>query len=126
MHARVDEADIGKVRRDQQVNFSVDAYPGQQFQGTVNQIRKAPEITQNVVVYSVVISASNPDEKMLPGMTAQKRGHIINISSSPLQPSRAYGCSNGVTITAGRLSTQVTLTVNSVKSALATSTLVTE
>lgn len=70
VHARVDEADIGKVRRDQQVNFSVDAYPGQQFQGTVNQIRKAPEITQNVVVYSVVISASNPDEKMLPGMTA--------------------------------------------------------
>lgn len=70
VHARVDEADIGKVRVEQQVNFSVDAYPGQQFQGRVSQIRKAPEITQNVVVYSVVISASNPEEKMLPGMTA--------------------------------------------------------
>lgn len=70
VHARVDEADIGKVGRKQQVNFSVDAYPGHQFQGSVSQIRKAPEITQNVVVYSVVISASNPEEKMLPGMTA--------------------------------------------------------
>ena len=70
IHARVDEADIGKVRIEQQVTFSVDAYPGQLFQGTVSQIRKAPEITQNVVVYSVVISATNPDEKMLPGMTA--------------------------------------------------------
>ena len=70
VHARVDEADIGKVRSGQPVSFSVDAYPGQRFEGTVSQIRKAPEITQNVVMYSVVIAASNPEEKMLPGMTA--------------------------------------------------------
>jgi len=70
VHARVDEADIGKVRTGQAVTFGVDAYPGRRFEGTVTQIRKAPEITQNVVVYSVVISALNPDEQMLPGMTA--------------------------------------------------------
>lgn len=70
VHARVDEADIGKVRSEQPVRFSVDAYPGQRFEGTVSQIRKAPEITQNVVMYSVVIAASNPEEMMLPGMTA--------------------------------------------------------
>jgi HlyD family secretion protein len=70
VHARVDEADIGKVRSGQPVSFSVDAYPGQRFEGTVSQIRKAPEITQNVVMYPVVIAASNPEEKMLPGMTA--------------------------------------------------------
>jgi HlyD family secretion protein len=70
VHARVDEADIGKVRSGQPVNFTVDAYTGQRFEGTVSQIRKAPEISQNVVVYSVVISASNPEEQMLPGMTA--------------------------------------------------------
>lgn len=68
--ARVDEADIGKVRVGQPVSFTVDAHPGRRFDGTVGQIRKAPEISQSVVSYSVVIDASNPDELMLPGMTA--------------------------------------------------------
>jgi HlyD family secretion protein len=50
--------------------FTVDAYPERRFDGTVSQIRKAPEISQNVVSYSVVIDASNPEELMFPGMTA--------------------------------------------------------
>jgi len=70
VHARVDEADVGKVLVGQSVTFTVDAYPGRRFEGAVSQIRKAPEISQNVVSYSVVIDASNPDELMLPGMTA--------------------------------------------------------
>jgi len=70
VHARVDEADIGKVEVGQGVAFSVDAHPGRRFEGRVSQIRKAPEIAQNVVTYVVVISAANPDELMLPGMTA--------------------------------------------------------
>jgi HlyD family secretion protein len=70
VHAHVDEADIGKIRAGQTVSFTVDAHPGRRFEGAVNQIRKAPEISQNVVSYTVVIGASNPDELMLPGMTA--------------------------------------------------------
>lgn len=91
VHARVDEADIGKVRSEQQVNFSVDAYRGQQFQGMVSQIRKAPEIAQNVVVYSVVISATNPEEKMLPGMTAlveiitARKDEILQVPNAALR-----------------------------------------
>jgi HlyD family secretion protein len=68
--ARVDEADVGKVRVGQTASFTVDAYPGRRFEGSVSQIRKAAEISQNVVTYSVVIVASNPEELMLPGMTA--------------------------------------------------------
>lgn len=70
VHARVDEADVGKVEVGQEVTFAVDAHPGRQFRGRVSQIRKAPEISQSVVVYAVVIAAANPDELMLPGMTA--------------------------------------------------------
>jgi len=70
VHAHVDEADIGKVRVGQTVSFSVDAHPGRRFDGAVRQIRKAPEISQNVVSYTVVIGATNPDDLMLPGMTA--------------------------------------------------------
>lgn len=70
VHARVDEADIGKVQPGQAVTFSVDAFPGRRFEGMVTQIRKAPSIEQNVVVYTVIIAADNPGEVMLPGMTA--------------------------------------------------------
>lgn len=91
VHAKVDEADIGKVQTGQPVNFTVDAYPGQRFQGTVSQIRKAPEILQNVVVYSVVVSASNPEEQMLPGMTAlveiitSRKDGVLQVSNSALR-----------------------------------------
>jgi HlyD family secretion protein len=70
VHARVDESDVGRVTTGQAVMFTVDAYPERKFEGLVSQIRKAPEISQSVVAYAVVIEASNPDELMLPGMTA--------------------------------------------------------
>jgi HlyD family secretion protein len=71
--ANIDESDIGRVREKQQVNFTVDAYPGTTFAGTVRQIRKAPINTQNVITYDVVVAVDNPDLKLFPGMTANVR-----------------------------------------------------
>ncbi len=70
VEASVDEADIGEVRVGQKAEFTVDAYPQESFGGEVVQIRKAPKTEQNVVTYTVIISAANPEEKLLPGMTA--------------------------------------------------------
>jgi HlyD family secretion protein len=70
VHARVDEADIGRVRLGQTAGFSVDASPGRIFSGRVVQIRKAPTLVQNVVTYTVVLAAPNSDLTLLPGMTA--------------------------------------------------------
>ncbi|QDS99910.1 efflux RND transporter periplasmic adaptor subunit [Adhaeretor mobilis] len=72
--ASVDEADIGLIRRAQvgglSVQFTVDAYPDDLFEGKIEQIRFSPTENQNVVTYPVVVSAANPDLKLLPGMTA--------------------------------------------------------
>src|SRR5262245_16694666 len=69
----VDEADIGRVRESQPVTFTVDSFPSQTFQGQVVQIRKSPKPVQNVVTYNVVIGVDNPEQKLLPGMTANVR-----------------------------------------------------
>ena len=66
----VDEADISRVKLDQKVSFTVDAYPEQSFKGRVVQIRTAPVVTQNVVTYVVVVNVDNTDLKLMPGMTA--------------------------------------------------------
>jgi HlyD family secretion protein len=66
----VSEADVGRVQVGQQATFTVDAYPGEVFHGTVNSIRKAPINVQNVVTYDVVLAVPNPDLKLFPGMTA--------------------------------------------------------
>ena len=73
IHAKVDEADIGKVLVGQEATFTVDAHPGRQFAGTVRQVRKAPQVVQNVVTYAVILSAANPEKLLLPGMTALVR-----------------------------------------------------
>jgi HlyD family secretion protein len=70
VHANIDEADIGRIRLGQQATFTVDAYPNRAFSGSVTQIRKAPQLIQNVVTYTVVLSTQNPDLALLPGMTA--------------------------------------------------------
>jgi len=70
VQANIDEADIGKVKQDQRVEFTVDAYPEEIFQGSVSQVRIEPVITSNVVTYTVIINAPNPDKKLMPGMTA--------------------------------------------------------
>lgn len=70
VEANVDEADIGKVANGQKVTFTVDAYTDDVFTGSVNQIRLSPTTTSNVVTYTVIIEAPNPEFKLLPGMTA--------------------------------------------------------
>src|SRR5207248_3254741 len=66
----VAEADIGRIKLEDRGTFTVDAFPGQTFAGVVTQIRKAAQIVQNVVTYTVVISVDNPGGRLLPGMTA--------------------------------------------------------
>jgi len=68
--ANVAEADVGGVAIGQEVEFTVDAFPSQTFQGKVVQVRNAPITVQNVVTYDTVIGVSNPDLKLKPGMTA--------------------------------------------------------
>lgn len=67
--ASVDEADIGKIRMGMPVEFTVDAHPTSNFEGSVQQIRLNPSSESNVVSYSVIIDAQNPERKLLPGMT---------------------------------------------------------
>jgi len=66
----VDEADIGRVHVGQEAIFTVDAFAGREFHGQVLQVRKAPRVVQNVVTYTVLVSADNSDLRLLPGMTA--------------------------------------------------------
>jgi HlyD family secretion protein len=69
VHARVDEADVGRIAVGQNVQFSVDSYTDRTFAGRVLNIYRAPEIVQNVVTYTVVITADNSDLALFPGMT---------------------------------------------------------
>ncbi len=69
----IDEADVGRVRVGQKTGFTVDAFAGRNFEGEVRQVRKAATVVSNVVTYTVVISAANPDLTLLPGMTANVR-----------------------------------------------------
>ena len=70
VQAAVDEADIGNVKQGQRVVFSVDAYPDDEFEGTVKEIRLQPSISSNVVTYATLIDAPNEQLKLKPGMTA--------------------------------------------------------
>jgi len=70
IHASFAEADIGSIRIGQTAHFTVDAFPGRHFQGEVMQVRLNPVIQQNVVTYDVVINVDNPEQILLPGMTA--------------------------------------------------------
>src|SRR6266404_741036 len=70
IEADVAEADIGLVASGQEVEFTVDAFPGQTFRGKVTQVRNAPKADQNVVTYTTIIDVTNPNLKLKPGMTA--------------------------------------------------------
>ena len=73
VEAAIDESEIGRIREGQKATFTVDAYPGRTFEGTVKQIRKAAQNVSNVVTYMVEVSATNPQKELLPGMTANVR-----------------------------------------------------
>jgi len=89
--AQVDELDIGSIHPAQEVEFTVEANPGQSFQGTVKEVRLVPETSSNVVYYYVVILADNPSGKLLPGMTAsvsfikEKKENIVVAPSAALR-----------------------------------------
>jgi len=76
VEAAIDEADVGRLRVGQHASFTVDAFPRRNFSGEIRQIRKSPQNVQNVISYTVVISASNPDLALLPGMTANVRVEV--------------------------------------------------
>ena len=89
--ADVDEADIGDVRPGESTTFTVDAYPDDQFQGTVQQVRLGGSTSNNVVTYKVVISTSNADLKLKPGMTAnvtiytQQKSGVLSVPTKALR-----------------------------------------
>lgn len=71
--ASIDESDVGRIRTGQKATFTVDAFPGQTFEGTVGQVRKAAQNVANVVTYVAVVAFSNTGGRLLPGMTANVR-----------------------------------------------------
>jgi len=73
VEAAIDEADISRVRLGQPASFTIDAFPGRNFEGAVRQVRKAAVAAQNVVTYTVVVGFANPGSTVLPGMTANVR-----------------------------------------------------
>ncbi|MBR9824475.1 MAG: HlyD family efflux transporter periplasmic adaptor subunit [Alphaproteobacteria bacterium] len=89
--AQIDEADIGQIVTGQPVSFTVDAFPDLELNGVVEQIRLAPVTLQNVVTYTVVVSADNPRQRLLPGMTANmdivtgERSDVLTVSNAALR-----------------------------------------
>ncbi len=71
--ASIDESDIGRIRNGQKASFTVDAFPGQSFEGEIRQVRKAAQSVANVVTYVAVVAFSNNNGRLLPGMTANVR-----------------------------------------------------
>lgn len=87
--ADIDEADIGGVKEGERVNFTVDAYPDETFQGRVTQVRQVATTQSNVVTYQVVISAPNADLKLKPGLTANVTIFTKEINDVLAVPSKA-------------------------------------
>jgi HlyD family secretion protein len=89
--ANIDQADIGLVEQAKNVSFGVDAFPGKDFKGTIQQMRLNPQNVQNVVTYNVVIDVDNPEQKLKPGMTANltitidERNNVLRVPNAALR-----------------------------------------
>ena len=89
--ANIDQADIGLVEQAKSVKFSVDAFPGKDFDGKIQQMRLNPQNVQNVVTYNVVIDVNNAEQKLKPGMTANltitidERNNVLKVPNSALR-----------------------------------------
>jgi HlyD family secretion protein len=89
--AAIDQADIGMINQENKVSFTVDAFPGETFQGTINQIRLNAQNVSNVVTYNVVVDVKNPDKKLKPGMTADltfaiaERNDVLKLPNAALR-----------------------------------------
>ena len=87
----VNEADVPRIRKGMEAHFTVDAFPKETFKGTVSQIRMNATMTQNVVVYTVVIGFDNPDLKLVPYLTAnvqfqvEKRSNVLRVPNAALR-----------------------------------------
>jgi HlyD family secretion protein len=89
INANIDEADVGRIRPGQTTTFRVDAYPGEQFEGTVAQIRLNPVVIQNVTTYGTIIDVPNPELKLKPGMTANLKVQIAKRTNAVRVPNTA-------------------------------------
>ena len=89
VEANVDEADIGRVKEGQRVEFTVDAYPDLKFEGKVTQIRLQPVESSNVITYTVIIDAPNPDKILMPGMTASASFYVTERKNIVMLPAKA-------------------------------------
>ena len=91
LKASIDEADLGRIASKQSVNFTVDAYPNDTFRGVVEQVRLNPEVSSNVVTYTAIVSAPNPQLKLKPGMTASltievaRRDDVLRVPAAALR-----------------------------------------
>jgi HlyD family secretion protein len=89
--AAIDQADIGMINQENKVSFTVDAFPGETFQGKINQIRLNAQNVSNVVTYNVVIDVKNPNKKLKPGMTADltfaiaERNDVLKLPNAALR-----------------------------------------
>ena len=89
--ASIDESDVGRIRTGQKATFTVDAFPGQTFEGEVRQVRKAAQNVANVVTYVAVVGFSNTGGRLLPGMTAnvrvviESRDNVLKIPNAALR-----------------------------------------
>jgi HlyD family secretion protein len=89
--ANIDETDVGRIKPGQRTTFTVTAYPGRTFEGTVKQVRLGSTTVQNVVIYTTIISIENPRLELLPGMTAnlrietERRNDVVRIPNAALR-----------------------------------------
>ncbi len=113
------EADIGNIKVGQTVKFNVDAFPNRSFNGVVKQLRLNPTVTSNVVTYNVVVSVDNPEQILLPGMTAyvnimvNKHDNVLLVPNAALRfkPKLDDAQSNG-SASAGKASTDKNIDAN--------------
>jgi len=105
VEANVDEADMGQVKEGQRVEFIVDAYPDEKFAGTVTQVRLEPTVTNNVVTYTIIVDAPNPDYKLMPGMTATIEIYVLEKKDILVVPSKALRFTPDMTLMASYMGT---------------------
>lgn len=91
VNTNIDEADVGRIKPEMEATFSVDAYPGETFRGTISQVRLASTTVQNVVTYNALIDVPNPQLKLKPGMTTnvkiliESADDVLKIPNSSLR-----------------------------------------
>jgi HlyD family secretion protein len=89
--ANIDEADVGRIKPGQRATFTVSAFPGRTFEGTIKQVRLGSQTIQNVVIYTAIVSIENPNLELLPGMTAtlrietDRRDAVVQVPNAALR-----------------------------------------